>query len=53
METTETKSKRKTLKTAKENGTVPGKRKSKIALWWEKNPNGTGDTIVNMRAVLK
>ncbi|MDR0573019.1 MAG: hypothetical protein LBG96_03135 [Tannerella sp.] len=28
------------------------KPKSKIALFWEKNPNGIG-TIVNMRAVLK
>jgi hypothetical protein len=28
------------------------KPKSKIALFWEKHPNGIGD-IVNMRAVLR
>ena len=35
------------------NRTPSKKRKSKIALFWEKYPNGTGDKIVNMRAVLR
>jgi len=39
-------------KAVKGNDVSEQKPKSKIALFWEKNPNGIG-TIVNMRAVLK
>jgi len=49
----ETKTKKQTAKSEKENGNPLKKRKSKIALWWEKNPNGIGSEIVNMRAVLR
>ncbi|MCL2329046.1 MAG: hypothetical protein FWC39_11120 [Bacteroidetes bacterium] len=32
---------------------VSEKPKSKTTLFWEKNPNGIGSTIINMRAVLR
>ena len=49
----ETKSKKQTAKSGKGNEATVPKRKSKITLWWEKNPNGIGSEIVNMRAILR
>ncbi|MCL1937223.1 MAG: hypothetical protein FWF52_02370 [Candidatus Azobacteroides sp.] len=49
----ETKNKKQTEKLEKENKSMPKKKKSKIALWWEKNPEGIGSKIINMCAVLK
>jgi hypothetical protein len=48
----ETKTKKSIKKPAKQKEISEQKPKSKIALFWERNPNGIG-TIVNMRAVLK
>jgi len=48
----ETKDKKQTRNLKKENRTSSKKRKSKITLWWEKNPNGIFE-IVDMNAVLK
>jgi hypothetical protein len=47
MATEEKKAEKKASKKTEE------KKKSKIALFWEKNPNGIGGEIVNMRAVLR
>jgi len=49
----ETKDKKQTEKSGKGDEAPLRKRKSKIALWWEKNPNGIESKIINMRAVLR
>lgn len=42
-----------TVKSTKRDVDITKKKKSKITLWWEKNPNGIGSEIINMRAVLR
>ena len=49
----ETKNKKQTEKSGKGNEAILKKKKSKTTLWWEKNPNGIGSEIINMRAVLR
>ena len=50
----ETKRKKQTVKTEKENKAAKQKPKSKITLFWEKYyPDGSKGEIINMRAVLK
>jgi hypothetical protein len=49
----ETKNKRQAVKSDKQKTVTEQKPKSKTRLFWEKYPNGTGDVIVNMRAVLR
>ena len=49
----ETKNKKQTVKTQKENEALILKKKSKTTLFWEKYPNGIGGKIINMRAVLR
>jgi hypothetical protein len=45
--------KKQTVTSEEKKETPKRKRKSKITLWWEKNPEGIGGKIINMRAVLK
>ena len=48
----EAENKKQIVKSEKRDGTLPKKRKSKITLWWEKNPNGIFE-IADRKAVLK
>ena len=48
----EAKDKKQIVKSRKRDGTPSKKRKSKITLWWEKNPNGIFE-IADRKAVLK
>jgi hypothetical protein len=48
----ETKNKKQTVKTEKQNKVLEQRPKSRFTLWREKHPEGIGE-IVNMRAVLK
>jgi hypothetical protein len=48
-----TESKKDTGSAEKQKEAIAQKPKSKIALFWEKYPNGIGGEIVNMRAVLR